>query len=129
VKRVRIPSRHKTKVGKGENGKESIKRQDKGVEDSDDGEESSDREASQTLHDSSCGESFASLEGIKISRSRATNRVRAKYVPKEETPEQRDLRTIFVGNLSVQVAQRRVSDGLDHHRRHHHHHTTLYLIR
>lgn len=32
----------------------------------------------------------------------------AKYVPQEETPEQRDARTIFVGNVSVDVAKSRV---------------------
>lgn len=31
-----------------------------------------------------------------------------KYIPQDETPEQRDLRTVFVGNLSVEVAKKRV---------------------
>jgi len=31
-----------------------------------------------------------------------------KYVPADETLEQRDLRTIFVGNLSVEVVKKRV---------------------
>ena len=31
-----------------------------------------------------------------------------KYVPPHETPEQRNLRTVFVGNLSVEVAKKRV---------------------
>ena len=31
-----------------------------------------------------------------------------KYVPPDETREQRDLRTVFVGNLSVEVAKKRV---------------------
>jgi nucleolar protein 12 len=31
-----------------------------------------------------------------------------KFVPEDETPELRDSRTIFVGNLSVEVAQKRV---------------------
>ncbi|KAF8729363.1 hypothetical protein AX14_006234 [Amanita brunnescens Koide BX004] len=30
-----------------------------------------------------------------------------KYIPQDETPEQRDLRTVFVGNLSVEVAKKR----------------------
>ena len=32
-----------------------------------------------------------------------------KYVPPDETPAQRDQRTIFVGNLSLEIAQKRVS--------------------
>ncbi|EGN93820.1 hypothetical protein SERLA73DRAFT_171723 [Serpula lacrymans var. lacrymans S7.3] len=32
---------------------------------------------------------------------------KAKYIPEDETPEQRDARTIFVGNLSVNVAQKK----------------------
>jgi len=32
-----------------------------------------------------------------------------KYVPPDETPAQRDQRTIFIGNLSLEVAQKRVS--------------------
>ena len=32
----------------------------------------------------------------------------SKHVPQDETPEQRDSRTIFVGNLSVEVAQKKV---------------------
>lgn len=31
-----------------------------------------------------------------------------KYVPPGETPDQRDLRTIFVGNLSVEIVKKRV---------------------
>lgn len=35
-----------------------------------------------------------------------------KYVPSDETPAQKDQRTIFVGNLSLQVAQKRVLEIL-----------------
>lgn len=31
-----------------------------------------------------------------------------KYVPPEETPEQRDARTIFIGNLAIEVAKKKV---------------------
>ena len=33
---------------------------------------------------------------------------KSKFVPPDETAEQRDARTIFVGNLPVEVAQKRV---------------------
>ncbi|GLB38746.1 putative RNA recognition motif containing protein [Lyophyllum shimeji] len=42
-------------------------------------------------------------DGKKTSRSGS----KAKFVPPDETPEQRDQRTIFIGNLSVDVAQKR----------------------
>jgi nucleolar protein 12 len=34
---------------------------------------------------------------------------KTKFVPADETAERRDQRTIFIGNLSVEVAQKRVS--------------------
>lgn len=43
--------------------------------------------------------------GKKASRSGP----KVKFVPADETPELRDQRTIFVGNLSVDVASKRVS--------------------
>lgn len=33
---------------------------------------------------------------------------KSKYIPEDETPDRRDARTIFIGNLSVEVAQKRV---------------------
>ncbi|KAF8195586.1 hypothetical protein BJ912DRAFT_957479 [Pholiota molesta] len=33
---------------------------------------------------------------------------KAKHVPKEETPEQRDQRTIFVGNLPIELASKKI---------------------
>lgn len=46
---------------------------------------------------------------VKKKRTPSSANKSRKYTPAEETPEQRDQRTIFVGNLSVQVAQKRVS--------------------
>lgn len=61
--------------------------------------ESSDEEIdpSQLIH-----ESVAKHAG-KGSRNR-----KSKYIPENETANQRDRRTVFVGNLSVEVAQKRV---------------------
>jgi nucleolar protein 12 len=33
---------------------------------------------------------------------------KSKHIPEDETPDQRDARTIFIGNLSVEVAQKKV---------------------
>ena len=33
---------------------------------------------------------------------------KSKFIPSEETPEQRDARTVFVGNVAVEVAKSRV---------------------
>lgn len=41
-------------------------------------------------------------------RTRTPKTKPTKYAPPDETPAQRDARTIFVGNLSVQVASKRV---------------------
>jgi nucleolar protein 12 len=46
---------------------------------------------------------------VKKKRAPSSANKSKKYTPAEETPDQRDQRTIFVGNLSVQVAQKRVS--------------------
>ena len=61
--------------------------------------EASDEEVdpSQLVH-----ESVAKPAG-KSSRNR-----KSKHVPENETADQRDRRTVFVGNLSVEVAQKRV---------------------
>lgn len=42
-------------------------------------------------------------------KSKSTPAVKTKFIPEDETPDQRDSRTIFVGNLSAEVAQKRVS--------------------
>jgi nucleolar protein 12 len=41
--------------------------------------------------------------GGKSSRNR-----KSKHVPEDETADQRDRRTVFVGNLSVEVVKKRV---------------------
>ncbi|KAG5638850.1 hypothetical protein H0H81_009401 [Sphagnurus paluster] len=47
-------------------------------------------------------------ESVKKNRKKAARAgPKAKFVPADETPDQRDQRTIFVGNLSVDVAQKR----------------------
>lgn len=42
------------------------------------------------------------------SKSKSTRGSKQKYVPPDETAVQRDQRTIFIGNLSLEVAQKRV---------------------
>ncbi len=37
---------------------------------------------------------------------------KSKFIPSEETPEQRDARTIFVGNVAVEVTKSRVRSSL-----------------
>ncbi|KAG5642548.1 hypothetical protein DXG03_002587 [Asterophora parasitica] len=64
-------------------------------------EGASDDEADQSL----VHESLLEKSGKKANKSGP----KVKFVPSEETPEQRDQRTIFVGNLSVDVAQKRAS--------------------
>ena len=48
------------------------------------------------------------LTGGTKSNQRTSAR-KEKYAPPDESEEQRNLRTIFVGNLSSEVAQKRVS--------------------
>lgn len=48
-------------------------------------------------------------ESLNKSNKRASRSgPKSKFVPADETPERRDQRTIFVGNLPVDVAQKRV---------------------
>ncbi|THU91285.1 hypothetical protein K435DRAFT_863536 [Dendrothele bispora CBS 962.96] len=56
-------------------------------------------------------ESLSSKKG----KERAKSKRKGKYVPPGETPDQRDARTIFVGNLSLEVAQKKASKGLFSH--------------
>lgn len=51
------------------------------------------------------------LSGSAKSNHRASVR-KEKFAPPDESEEQRNLRTIFVGNLSSEVAQKRVSCGI-----------------
>lgn len=44
----------------------------------------------------------------KSSKKGKAASTKSKFIPGDETAEQRDARTIFVGNLSVEVAQKRV---------------------
>jgi nucleolar protein 12 len=66
--------------------------------DSEDIEEAFDEEPHPPVHES-------------LQKDKKHNRAAAKtkFVPADETAERRDQRTIFVGNLSVEVAQKRVS--------------------
>jgi hypothetical protein len=48
-------------------------------------------------------------ESLQKSKEKSRKPVsKKKYVPPDETPEQRDFRTVFVGNLSVEVVKKRV---------------------
>ena len=70
--------------------------------DSDDGSEDSDDEGdpSNLVHESL-------LKGEKTKGQ--SRHGKAKFAPSEETPEQRDARTIFVGNVAIEVTKSRVS--------------------
>ncbi|TFK68036.1 hypothetical protein BDN72DRAFT_769940 [Pluteus cervinus] len=46
-------------------------------------------------------------ETVASPKKTKPSRKKTKYVPQDETPEQRDLRTIFVGNLTIEVAEKR----------------------
>jgi RNA recognition motif-containing protein len=48
-------------------------------------------------------------ESLKESSSKDKASAKLKYAPADETPEQRDARTIFVGNLPIEVAQKKVT--------------------
>ncbi|KAF5392215.1 hypothetical protein D9757_001422 [Collybiopsis confluens] len=57
---------------------------------------------------SSNEESIPQHESItKMQHSKKISKPKSKYIPPEETLEQRNARTIFVGNLSVEVAQKK----------------------
>lgn len=52
-------------------------------------------------------------ESVKKS-SKKSRGPKVKYVPSEETPELRDQRTVFVGNLPIDVASKKVRALLIH---------------
>ncbi|PBK97179.1 hypothetical protein ARMGADRAFT_1026761 [Armillaria gallica] len=62
-----------------------------------DGESESDEDPSKLVHES--------IAQNAPSTGRASQK--RKFVPSDETQDQRDLRTIFVGNLSIEVAQKK----------------------
>ncbi|KAF5360334.1 hypothetical protein D9756_005093 [Leucocoprinus leucothites] len=64
----------------------------------DDAEEVSEDDASNLVHES--------LAGKAKSKSKVKSK-KQKYVPTDETPARRDQRTVFIGNLSLDVAQKR----------------------
>lgn len=47
-------------------------------------------------------------ESLQKGKKGSRSGPKAKFVPSDETPERRDQRTIFIGNLSVEVAQKKV---------------------
>ncbi|KAK0221430.1 hypothetical protein IW262DRAFT_1447863 [Armillaria fumosa] len=69
----------------------------KEVQISKDGESESDEDPSKLVHES--------IAQTALSTGRASQK--RKFVPSDETQDQRDLRTIFVGNLSIEVAQKK----------------------
>ena len=48
-------------------------------------------------------------ESLQKDKQRSRTGAKSKFVPTDETAGQRDKRTIFVGNLSIEVAQKKVS--------------------
>ena len=58
--------------------------------------------------DESFGPSTIVHESLQKSKEKSRKPAKKKYVPPDETPEQRDFRTVFVGNLSVEVVKKRV---------------------
>lgn len=47
-------------------------------------------------------------EALQKGKKGSRSGPKVKFVPSDETPERRDQRTIFIGNLSVEVAQKKV---------------------
>lgn len=47
-------------------------------------------------------------ESVKKAGKKALRPARSKFVPENETPEQKNLRTIFVGNLPLEIASKKV---------------------
>jgi nucleolar protein 12 len=117
-KDVEVPTKPKPTpvVKKGKGSKKDAKGKSKEEEAIDEEEENSDLENAylETHRDAPKPEDEEDVEeplvheslqkGKKSSRSGP----KTKFVPSDETPERRDQRTIFIGNLSVEVAQKRV---------------------
>ncbi|KAF9465356.1 hypothetical protein BDZ94DRAFT_1254353 [Collybia nuda] len=100
-------------------GKKAVKGKGKSKEDEvvDGEDENSDLENAylQTHKDTPKSDNEDELENEKLpvheslQKEKKSSRTgpKVKFVPLEETPEQRDQRTIFIGNLSIEVAQKR----------------------
>ena len=73
-------------------------------------------EGSSVAGDSDVEDDPSQLVHESVSKKSVT-KVRAKkvkYVPSDETPEQRNSRTIFVGNVAIEVAKSKVRSALYH---------------
>lgn len=80
------------------------------------GEDGKDQESDQALEDDLDGSdsdeegdpSKLVHESVAVGSKPKTTSGKVKYVPSEETPEQRDARTVFVGNVPVEVVKSKV---------------------
>lgn len=81
-----------------EKGGEKPDPKDKPIEEEESNDEDEEGDPSQLVHESLTGKG----------KSKSKRGSKQKYVPPDETPDQRDQRTIFIGNLSLEVAQKRV---------------------
>ncbi|KAJ2915888.1 hypothetical protein MD484_g4503, partial [Candolleomyces efflorescens] len=105
------------KVGKGGAGKEgavdseSDSEDAEEVDDDDDeeeeGEEGADNDDDDEEEEGGEPPVHESLLKNNQSKNSTKNGKKKKYVPEDETPEMRDRRTIFVGNLPIAIAQKR----------------------
>lgn len=108
--RVAIISKGKetasAKVPKEKDGEENGAREGEDMKDadvhgsSDEDAEDDEGDASQLVHES--------LSGSKSRKDRRGKRTKEKFVPEGETAEQRNERTVFVGNVAVEVAKSKV---------------------
>lgn len=78
-------------------------------------EEASTREVPDKSEDSGSDDEGdpAKLVHETVSGAKSHKPTKRKIVPSDETPEQRDLRTIFVGNVPVDVVKSKVRHSLD----------------
>ncbi|KAL0577442.1 Nucleolar protein 12 [Marasmius crinis-equi] len=90
----------------GKKGKEKAPENDSDDEEQEENDEDLE-EQGDTSEESESDASPPQHESITKSSKKRTKTAKVKFVPSEETPEQRDSRTIFVGNLSVEVAQKK----------------------
>ncbi|KAK1236265.1 Nucleolar protein 12 [Marasmius sp. AFHP31] len=94
-------------------GKEKVQQKESDDEDDEEDDEEDDDQSNEDVEekaDSSSSDEDAlppQHETVSKSSKKRSKAVKVKYVPSEETKEQRDSRTIFIGNLSVEVAQKK----------------------
>ncbi|KAL0066185.1 Nucleolar protein 12 [Marasmius tenuissimus] len=93
----------------GKKGKEKARQKESDDEEDEEEDGQSDEDVEEKADSSSSDEDALPPQHETVSKSskKRSKAVKVKYVPSEETQEQRDSRTIFVGNLSVEVAHKK----------------------